>query len=151
MRRDKKSAKFTILEGNPGKRSNTVELKSLPAPATDRPRSPKWLGPYAMEFHRENWPLVEAMGTYTLADKTAWFIGCQRVERIRQAEAEIDRSGLVVKGRGDELKRNPACAILKAELDLFRRFCESFGLEPSARGKMGLKVQKETPMSRMID
>ena len=148
MARKKKDQKFHVLDGTA---RGEGKLKSKPAPASDRPRSPKWLGEYAMEFHRTYWPIVDAMGTYTVADKDAWFVGCQRIQRIRQAESEIDKHGLVVSGRGNELKRNPACAILKAELDLFRRFCESFGLEPSARAKMGLKLEKPSKMASFID
>jgi P27 family predicted phage terminase small subunit len=58
---------------------------------------------------------------------------------------------MVVSGRGDELKRNPACAILKAELDQFRRFCEAFGLDPNARQRYGLKLEKKTKMHEFID
>jgi P27 family predicted phage terminase small subunit len=148
MARKKKDLKFHVLDGTA---RGEGKLKSLPAPASDRPRSPKWLGEYAMEFHRANWPVVDSMGTYTVADKDAWFVGCQRYHRIRECEAAIDADGLSVKGRGGEIKRHPCAPILKSELDLFRRFCESFGLEPSARAKMGLKLEKPSKMASFID
>lgn len=148
MGRKSKTRQFHVLDGTA---RGEGKLKAKPAPATEMPRAPKWLGDYGKEFHRNYWDIVNEIGTYTVADRDNWFLGCQRYHRIREAEAQIDEYGLVVKGRGQELKCNPACAILKGELAQFRLFCISFGLDNEARQKYGVTFQKPSKMAGLID
>lgn len=148
MARKKKDRKFHVLDGTA---RGEGKLSSLPAPAAGMWKSPPWLGEHGREFHRRYWPIVDEMGTVTEADRASWFLMCQRWQRIMECEAEINKDGLSVKGRGDEIKRHPCAPILKAEIDVFRRERAVFGLDPESRGKMGLRLEKPSKMSDLID
>ena len=150
MGRKKGSHKFRLLDNT---RDKQGKLESLPRGPREAWYAPKWLGEDAVRFHRTYFPICKEMGTLSEADKDRWFLVCQRYHRILGCERTIDEHGLVVKGRGNELKRNPAHTILKAELDIFRSELDNFGLGFEARAKMGLKIHDESKdvMAKMID
>lgn len=148
MGRKSKTRRFHVLDGTA---RGEGKLKSKPAPATGMWKSPPWLGEHGRKFHRDNWPLADQMGTLTEADRDSWFLMCQRWQRIMECEEQISKDGLTVKGRGNEIKRHPCAPILKAEIDVFRRERDIFGLPPESRSKYGLKVNKGSESGIWID
>jgi len=148
MARDKRSHKFKILEG----RASEAKLEALPEPAR-RWNCPSWLGREGCAFHKRYFPMAQAMGTVSEADKSRWFLMAQRYYRILQYEAILDKDGPVVSGRGGELKRHPVSSMLKSELDLFRKETATFGLDPKARDQMGIDLPKGPPsvMQQLVD
>ena len=152
MGRRKKSHKLHLLQGT---RKGKGKLKSLPPPVTARWNCPSWLAPEACQYHKEHFSIVESMGLLTVGDKQRWFLHCQRYARIRQYESEIDRVGALVPGRSGELKKNPLLPALKAELELFSKGCEKFGLDPESRVAMGFNLptpsRARSKMESLID
>ena len=136
MGRKKKSHRLHLLQGTA---KGKGQLKSLPSPVTSRWNVPGWVGKWGKEFHKAHWEYAEAMGTVTEADRASWFNLCQRWHRIRELEQAIDEHGPVVEGRSGEVKRNPAAASLKAELEAFRKERQIFGLDPEAREALGFR------------
>jgi len=149
MARNKDSYKFKVLKGGQAEPG----LEAAPDPVTSRWNSPSWLGEHGRGFHKRYWPMVKSMGLITEADRESWFNLCQRWHRIRQLESEIDEHGHVVKGRGSELKRNPAASMLKNELENFRRERSQFGLDPQSRERLGVRLPSgpKTVMQQLVD
>ncbi len=137
MARKKKPHGLHLLQGT--RRKSDGKLKSLPPPVTSRWNVPKWVGKWGKEYHKAHFKYAESMGTVTGADKSSWWLLCQRYHRIRELEAAIDEYGPVVKGRGGEVKRNPAASSLKAEIEAFRKERQIFGLDPESRAALGFK------------
>ena len=59
---------------------------------------------------------------------------CSATARIDEAQAEIDRHGLLVTSGTGELKRNPA-TIQKEAIALLARLAAEFGITPASRNK----------------
>ena len=65
---------------------------------------------------------------------------------IRLAEEEIAKHGLLIPGaRGEELVKNPAVSILNQARQQFRLQCQTFGLDPHSRERLGLAVDQGEP------
>ncbi len=60
---------------------------------------------------------------------------CSATARIDEAQAEIDRHGLLVTSATGELKRNPATTIQKEAIALQARLASEFGITPASRNK----------------
>ncbi|MCO5156109.1 MAG: phage terminase small subunit P27 family [Aquamicrobium sp.] len=60
---------------------------------------------------------------------------CSATARIDEAQAEIDRHGLLVVSGSGELKRNPATTIQKEAIALQARLATEFGITPASRNK----------------
>lgn len=148
MGRKKKDYKLKLLMGTvrePGK------LKAKPAPATGMWKSPSWLGEWGREYHREHFQLANLMGLLSQADRSVWFSLCQRWQRIREAEQAITEHGILMKGKYGMFVKNPACTVLKSELEAFRRERQIFGLDPESREKLGVKIEKPSKMAGFLD
>lgn len=60
---------------------------------------------------------------------------CSATARIDEAQAEIDKYGLLVASPTGELKRNPATTIQKEAIALQARLATEFGISPASRNK----------------
>lgn len=60
---------------------------------------------------------------------------CSATARIDEAQAEIDKHGLLVTSATGELKRNPATTIQKEAIALQARLAAEFGVTPASRNK----------------
>lgn len=152
MAKNRKGHRLHLLQGT---EKGIGKLESLPPPVTKIWKLPKWVGKYGGEFHKAHWDYAASMETVTEADRASWFLLCQRYHRIRELEEAIDEYGPVVKGRSGEVKRNPAAASLKAELEAFRKERAVFGLDPEARDALGFKFpgakERRPVMEDLID
>ena len=121
------------LEGNPGKHPlNTSE----PKPNKKAPACPKWLEPEAKKEWRRLAKQMEAIGILTEVDMAAFAGYCQAYARWKGAEEFITRHGDMVRTPNGYLQQVPQVSIAQTNLKIMLKFCEQFGLTPSARSRM---------------
>ena len=122
-----------VLEGNPGKRSlNTEE----PKPEKKAPRCPSWLEEEAKKEWKRMSKQLEHLGILTEIDMAAFAGYCQAYARWKEAEEYISRQGTVVETPNGYLQQVPQVSIAQTYLKIMNRFCEQFGLTPSARSRV---------------
>ncbi len=104
--------------------------------AIDRvPAAPAALSDLARKvWRRELAPLVAARKI--AAHELPLFASyCSATARIDEAQAEIDKHGLLILSATGELKRNPATTIQKEAIALQARLAAEFGITPASRNK----------------
>jgi hypothetical protein len=80
----------------------------------------------------------EGLGHIRPADRTAVELLAVCLRKIRQAEAYLDRHGLV--GRSGAVR--PVAQLLVRLLREARGYCEALGMTPAARARLGLETGK---------
>lgn len=121
------------LEGNPGKRKlNEYE----PKPEKKVPRCPSWLEDEAKKEWRRTAKRLENLGILTQIDMAAFAGYCQAYARWREAEEFISKHGTIVKTPSGYWQQVPQVSIAQSYLKIMNRFCEQFGLTPSARSRI---------------
>jgi P27 family predicted phage terminase small subunit len=121
------------LEGNPGKRTlNEHE----PKPEKKAPRCPSWLDPEAKKEWRRMARQLESLGILTEIDLAAFAGYCQAYARWKEAEEFITKHGTIVKTPSGYWQQVPQVSIAQTYLKIMNRFCEQFGLTPSARSRI---------------
>lgn len=121
------------LEGNPGKRRlNEYE----PIPENKAPKCPMWLEPEAKKEWRRTAKRLEALGILTEVDMAAFAGYCQAFARWKEAEEFISKHGTIVKTPSGYWQQVPQVSIAQTYLKIMHKFCEQFGLTPSARSRI---------------
>lgn len=121
------------LEGNPGKRQlNTSE----PRPERKAPRCPAWLEDEAKKEWKRMGKVLEQMGLLTDMDMAAFAGYCQAYARWKEAEEFLTQHGSMVRTPNGYLQQVPQVTIAQSNLKIMLRFCEQFGLTPSARSRI---------------
>ncbi|MHC1731984.1 MAG: phage terminase small subunit P27 family [Bacteroidales bacterium] len=137
------------LEGNPGKRElNHYE----PKPVKRAPKCPSWLEPEAKKEWRRTAKQLEELGILTEVDMAAFAGYCQAYARWREAEEFISKHGTIVKTPSGYWQQVPQVSIAQTYLKIMNRFCEQFGLTPSARSRIVIdkSVDADDPMEFML-
>ena len=131
--RKPKPTAIKVLEGNPGKRPlNGAE----PAPAHKAPRCPSWLEAEAKREWKRMGRILEQMGLLTEMDMAAFAGYCQAYARWKEAEEFISQHGTMVRTPNGYLQQVPQVSIAQTNMKIMLRFCEQFGLTPSARSRI---------------
>lgn len=131
--RKPKPTALKVLEGNPGKRSlNTKE----PKPKSSAPKCPTWLEAEAKKEWRRMSKQLEMLGLLTEIDMAAFSGYCQAYARWKEAEEFISKHGSIIKTPNGYLQQIPQVNIASNYLKLMSKFCEQFGLTPSARSRI---------------
>lgn len=121
------------LEGNPGGRPlNTKE----PKPVKKAPRCPAWLEDEAKKEWRRMGKVLEQLGLLTEMDMAAFAGYCQAYARWKEAEEFITQHGTMVRTPNGYLQQVPQVSIAQTNLKIMLKFCEQFGLTPSARSRI---------------
>lgn len=121
------------LEGNPGKRPlNTGE----PQPAKKAPRCPSWLEDEAKKEWKRMAKVLESMGLLTEMDMAAFAGYCQAYARWKEAEEFLTQHGSMVRTPNGYLQQVPQVSIAQTNMKIMLKFCEQFGLTPSARSRI---------------
>jgi P27 family predicted phage terminase small subunit len=119
-----------LLRGNPGRRPiNPNE----PKPPAGRLTPPTWLTGAAATKWRRLAPELLKHGLFSTADRDALAVYCQTFAQWREAEAEIKKHGMVVKGRDGGPVTSPYVGIRDRARVYLLRWWEQFGMTPSAR------------------
>jgi P27 family predicted phage terminase small subunit len=121
------------LEGNPGKRELN---KNEPKPEKRAPRCPDWLNEEAKKEWRRTAKQLERLGILTEIDMAAFAGYCQAFARWKEAEEFISKHGTIVKTPSGYWQQVPQVSIAQTYLKIMHKFCEQFGLTPSARSRI---------------
>ncbi|MBU5455267.1 phage terminase small subunit P27 family [Caproiciproducens sp. MSJ-32] len=131
--RKPKPTALKILEGNPGKRPLNEDE---PKPEKKAPKCPSWLDAEAKKEWRRMSKQLEAMGILTAIDMAAFAGYCQAYARWKEAEEFITKHGTIIKTPSGYWQQVPQVSIAQTYLKIMNRFCEQFGLTPSARSRI---------------
>lgn len=121
------------LEGNPGGRPLN---KKEPKPNRKAPRCPSWLEEEAKREWKRMGKILEQMGILTEMDMTAFAGYCQAYARWKEAEEFITQHGTMIRTPNGYLQQVPQVSIAQTNLKIMLKFCEQFGLTPSARSRI---------------
>lgn len=138
------------LEGNPGKRPLN---KNEPKPDKKAPRCPSWLEEEAKKEWKRTGTMLEQLGLLTEMDMAAFAGYCQAYARWKEAEEFITQHGTMIRTPNGYLQQVPQVSIAQTNLKIMLKFCEQFGLTPSARSRIaaGDDPRREAdPMELML-
>lgn len=139
---NRKAANLKILEG---RTAGQVD-RSPKTPPIFPHRPPRGTPKHARDFWKKYAPMLDRAGVLRASDVPAWEVLCLTYNSIRLAEEEIAKHGLLIPGaRGEELVKNPAVSILNQARQQFRLQCQTFGLDPHSRERLGLAVDQGEP------
>ena len=79
---------------------------------------------------------LEQMGLLTEMDMAAFAGYCQAYARWKEAEEFITQHGTMVRTPNGYLQQVPQVSIAQTNMKIMLKFCEQFGLTPSARSRM---------------
>lgn len=148
--RKPKPAALKMLEGNPGGRPlNTKE----PKPAKKAPRCPSWLEDEAKKEWKRMAKVLEQMGLLTEMDMAAFAGYCQAYARWKEAEEFLTQHGSMVRTPNGYLQQVPQVSIAQTNMKIMLKFCEQFGLTPSARSRIvgGENSDEEDEMEKLLE
>lgn len=140
--RKPKPTELKVLEGNPGKRTLN---KNEPRPDKKAPRCPSWLEDEAKEEWKRMGKVLEQMGLLTDMDMAAFAGYCQAFARWKEAEEFLTQHGTIVRTPNGYLQQVPQVSIAQTNLKIMLKFCEQFGLTPSARSRITGDGQDSEP------
>ena len=124
-----------VLEGDRGKGRRPLNDHE-PVPPAGGVKCPTWLMPEAKKEWKRLAASLEAMGVLTMADLTAFAGYCQAYARWREAEEFITQHGSIFKTPSGYVQQVPQVSIAQTNMKIMLRFCEQFGLTPSARSRI---------------
>lgn len=131
--RKPKPTVLKLLEGNPGGRPLNV---NEPKPVKKAPRCPAWLEDEAKKEWKRMGKILEQMGLLTEMDMMAFAGYCQACARWKEAEEFITQHGTMIRTPNGYLQQVPQVSIAQTNLKIMLKFCEQFGLTPSARSRI---------------
>jgi P27 family predicted phage terminase small subunit len=140
--RKPKPTELKVLEGNPGKRTLN---KNEPRPDKKAPRCPSWLEDEAKKEWKRMGKVLEQMGLLTDMDMAAFAGYCQAFARWKEAEEFLTQHGTIVRTPNGYLQQVPQVSIAQTNLKIMLKFCEQFGLTPSARSRITGDGQDSEP------
>jgi len=136
-----------VLSGNPGQRPvNTPPPlpAGVPAPPEDLPEG-------ARVLYEQLAGVLAPVGLLTEADGPALADLALCLHRLREAEAIVEREGLVVQGR-DGPKAHPATRLAKDYRQAAQAWAARFGLTPHARGSLDVKpAGVKDPLEELLE
>lgn len=126
--------------GNPGKRAIRPDLPAPPGV----PVIPKRLmvEPVAVEKWQEMVPILQKLGTLTLADGEALATLCEVYAATQACLLELRATGPVMKTDLGGVKPNPAGPLYRSLVALQVQIMAEFGLTPSSRARLGGTEEK---------
>jgi P27 family predicted phage terminase small subunit len=148
--RKPKPTALKILEGNPGKRALN---QNEPKPERKAPKCPAWLDNEAKKEWRRMSKQLNALGILTEIDMAAFAGYCQAFARWKEAEEFITKHGTIVKAPSGYWQQVPQVSIAQTYLKIMNKFCEEFGLTPSARSRITAgsgNTSSDDPMEEIL-
>lgn len=137
------------LEGNPsGRPLNENEPKP-----SGFAECPDWLEPDAKEEWNRLGGELKKLGLLTSADMAAFAGYCQAYARWKEAEQYLTTHGSVMTTASGYKQQVPQVSIAQTNLKLVLKFCEQFGLTPSARSRIISNTagdDSEDPMEQLL-
>jgi P27 family predicted phage terminase small subunit len=118
-------------------------VKSVAGALKKVPKPPGDLSPGAQKVWRSELPALVHAEKIAHHELPLFKSYCSATARIDEAQAEIDKHGLLVVSATGELKRNPATTIQKEAIALQARLATEFGISPASRSKNERFVDEE--------
>ena len=147
--RKPKPTALKMLEGNPGGRP----LNKEPKPEKKAPRCPSWLEDEAKKEWKRMAKVLENMGLLTEMDMAAFAGYCQAYARWKEAEEFLTQHGSMVRTPNGYLQQVPQVSIAQTNMKIMLKFCEQFGLTPSARSRIvgGENGDEDDEMEKLLE
>ena len=143
--RKPKPTAIKLLEGNPGCRPlNRTEPKP-----TGVPVCPDWLEEEAKAEWERMGGILADMGVLTEVDTMTFAGYCQAYARWKEAEEFISQHGSIIRTPNGYLQQVPQVSIAQTNLKIMLKFCEEFGLTPSARSRISANKSTEETTDEM--
>ena len=97
--------------------------------------------------------VLEQMGLLTEMDMAAFAGYCQAYARWKEAEEFLTQHGSMVRTPNGYLQQVPQVSIAQTNMKIMLKFCEQFGLTPSARSRIvgGENVDEEDEMEKLLE
>lgn len=121
------------FEGNLGHRPLN---ENEPTPERKAPRCPSWLEDEAKKEWERVGAILEQYGLLTEMDMAAFAGYCQAFARWKEAEEFLTQHGPMLRTPNGYLQQVPQVSIAQTNMKIMLRFCEQFGLTPSARSRI---------------
>ena len=139
-----------LLRNNPGRRPLNARE---PKPPTVRSAPPAYLTGAAATEWRRLAPELARLGLLTTIDRDALAAYCQTFARWREAEAEIKKRGMVLKGQNGGPVLSPYVTVANRALVQLRAWLVEFGMTPSARSRVSTTAsdQPADPFAKYDD
>jgi P27 family predicted phage terminase small subunit len=99
------------------------------------PKPPDTLSPAGKTVWRRELPALVRSAKIAAHELPLFQSYCSATARIDEAQAEIEKHGLLITSATGELKRNPATTIQKEAIALQARLAAEFGITPASRNK----------------
>jgi P27 family predicted phage terminase small subunit len=128
-----KPTRQRILEG---KRAHRPLNKNEPEYRVGIPKCPAHLGKEAKAEWRRLAPMLDSSGILTTIDAIALGNLCQAYVTMQLAQAQLDKTGLLVKTQSGFVQQSPLVAIVSSSMEMVNRLCREFGLTPSSRSRL---------------
>ena len=127
-----------VLKGVHESRINRNE----PNPRPVKPKKAPWLDKLARREWNRMCKLLEPLGLLSEIDGAALGIYCQAFSRLKQAEDAIVQGGMTYE-IGGQKKQRPEILIAEKAMKIIRMIAIEFGMTPSSRGRIEVKVSDE--------
>lgn len=108
-----------------------------PVPA-ELAEPPELLPEDGKAFWSEVVPQLASIGMIDRVDVVSLELLATQYARIRQSQRVIAEEGHFALGSAGQIKEHPALKIERESIVVFSRLAESFGLNPTARARLGL-------------
>lgn len=97
--------------------------------------------------------VLEQMGLLTEMDMAAFAGYCQAYARWKEAEEFLTQHGSMVRTPNGYLQQVPQVSIAQTNMKIMLKFCEQFGLTPSARSRIvgGENNDEEDEMEKLLE
>jgi len=139
-----------VLEGNRGHRPLP---KEEPQPRSDYTPYPAWLKGKARQEWKRITPELRRLGLLTIVDRAALAAYCQAYTRWVEAEAIVEKEGLIFTTDKGYLQQRPEVGIAQKAMQIMKAFAAEFGLTPASRTRISVsqKPEPQDPMEGFID
>ena len=131
-----------VLEGNPSKRPLN---RQEPQPRARAPKCPDHLDDGAKKEWKRLLPILRRMRLVTEADGIALGNLCQSYSTMAQAQAKLNRTGLLYGKEGQPIRASPLLRIIHECSDRINILCREFGLTPAARSRLQMNSAPNSP------
>ena len=132
-----KPTELKVLEGNPGKRPLP---ENEPKPAPLMPDPPEWIDEEAKKFWEKYAPKLNKLGLLTEIDGPAFTATAESWAEWVNYKKDIKKNGIKnISDSGYEQQRVEVILAKKA-LDNVKSFLAEFGMTPSSRSRIDLKL-----------
>lgn len=113
-------------------------------PDNVRPKMPVGLSARAKRAWHVVLDDLEASALLDSADAPLYEAFAVNLARAREARVQVERHGVLVRNRFEELVRNPAIAVERDALREVRMLAESLAIGMSARARLGMSIARGT-------